>query len=327
MARIVYSRHYNIGFFGLEKLHPFDSRKYGRAWHCLRRHFGASLRDIWVRPSRPISREELLKVHELDYLNRLRQPKYVASALGIPRLRHAPAWLIDWCVLRPMRWATMGTVVAARESLKHGFVVNLGGGYHHAKPGGGEGFSIYSDIALAIHALRDEALLAADDRVACVDLDAHQGNGVCHAFMQDNRVFIFDMYNSTIYPSYDVEARERIDCAVGLSGDCHELDYLRELKSRLPGFLDSIMQQRRVALAIYNAGTDVFQDDPLGGLRLSADAILQRDLFVVQELRKRGLPTLMLLSGGYTPVGYKLVADSVIRLLEEEPAKFPGHLS
>jgi histone deacetylase 11 len=318
MPRVVYSRHYNIGFFGLERLHPFDSRKYGRAWKCLRRRFGAVLRQIWVRPPRPVRREELLTVHQQDYLNRLRQPKYAASALEVPQLRYAPSWLIDWCVLRPMRWATMGTVVAARECLRHGFVVNLGGGYHHAKPGGGEGFCIYSDIALAIHFLRHEGLLAADDRVAYVDLDAHQGNGVCHAFMRDNRVFIFDMYNAAIYPAYDAAARERIDCDVGFAGRCHETDYLRKLQDRLPGFLDSIMQQRRVALAIYNAGTDVVRGDPLGGLKLSADAILQRDMFVAQELRKRGLPAMMLLSGGYTPVSYKLVADSVIRLLEEE---------
>ena len=38
--RIVYTRHYNIGFFGLERLHPFDSRKYGRAYRALRRRFG-----------------------------------------------------------------------------------------------------------------------------------------------------------------------------------------------------------------------------------------------------------------------------------------------
>jgi histone deacetylase 11 len=318
MPRIVYSRHYNIGFFGLERIHPFDSRKYGRAWRCLRHHFGDSLRRIWVRPLRPVTHEELLKVHELEYLNRLRQPKYVSSALEIPLLRYAPSWLIDWCVLRPMRWATMGSMVAAKESLRHGFAVNLGGGFHHAKPDGGEGFCIYSDIALAIHSLRQEGLLAADDRIAYVDLDAHQGNGVCHTFMHDKRVFIFDMYNSMIYPSYDVDARKRIDCDVRLRNKCHDVNYLRELTTRLPGFLDSIAQERRVALAIYNAGTDVFSDDPLGGMRLSADAILRRDLFVVQELRKRGFPTLMLLSGGYTRTSYKLIADSVIRLLESE---------
>ena len=212
----------------------------------------------------------------------------------------------------------MGTIIAARECLDHGLAVNLSGGYHHAKPTGGEGFCIYSDIALAVHALRADGLLAEHDRIAYVDLDAHQGNGVCHAFMDDRQVFIFDMYNATIYPSDDTEARDRVDCDVRLTSNCHETEYLRELTGRLPGFLDSVSRSQRIGLAIYNAGTDVLIDDPLGRLNVTADGILQRDLFVVQQLRQRSIPTVMLLSGGYTRDSYRLVADSVIRLIERE---------
>ena len=233
-------------------------------------------------------------------------------------MRLLPGRVIDWCVLRPMRWATMGTIMAARESFENGLAVNLAGGFHHAKPAGGEGFCIYSDIALAVHALRDEGLLAEEDRVAYVDLDAHQGNGVCHAFMDDSRIFIFDVYNGTIYPSYDTVARGRIDCDVRLDGSCDENGYLHELKARLPGFLDSIAHSGSVGLAIYNAGTDVFRGDPLGGLDLSSEGVHERDLFVVEELRSRGIPTLMLPSGGYTRASYRLLADSVIRLVERE---------
>lgn len=136
--------------------------------------------------------------------------------------------------------------------------------------------------------------------------------------MRDARVFIFDMYNGTIYPWYDTPARPRIDCDVRLDGSCDEKGYLGELNDRLPGFLDSVGQAQPVGLAIYNAGTDVFRDDPLGGLDLSADGVLQRDLFVVGELQRRGIPTLMLPSGGYTPVSYRLLADSVIQILEGE---------
>jgi len=39
--RVIYSSHYNIGVFGLERLHPFDSRKFGRAWNLLRSRFEA----------------------------------------------------------------------------------------------------------------------------------------------------------------------------------------------------------------------------------------------------------------------------------------------
>lgn len=38
--RVVYTSHYNIGSYGLARLHSFDSRKYGRDWKLLRRYFG-----------------------------------------------------------------------------------------------------------------------------------------------------------------------------------------------------------------------------------------------------------------------------------------------
>ena len=47
--RIVFSPQYDITLFGLERLHPFDSRKYGRAWAALREEFGASFRSITSR--------------------------------------------------------------------------------------------------------------------------------------------------------------------------------------------------------------------------------------------------------------------------------------
>ena len=63
MPRIVYSRNYNIGFYGLERLHPFDSRKYGRAWKLLRKHFGSSLKQWHLSPNRPANRDELSLIH------------------------------------------------------------------------------------------------------------------------------------------------------------------------------------------------------------------------------------------------------------------------
>ncbi len=320
IPRVVYAPQYNIGFFGLERLHPFDSRKYGRAWRCLRRHFGSRLRRMSIRPPGPITRTELLRVHEPEYLDRLRRSDCVAAALELPPVKQLPSWLVDRCVLRPMRWATAGTVLASHASIRHGFSVNLGGGFHHAKPDSGEGFCIYSDIALAIDSVRREGLISAAARIAYIDLDAHQGNGICHAFMHDNSVFIFDMYNSMIYPSYDVEAQQRVDCNIRLTDSCSDTEYQTTLEEQLPGFLDSISRSRGVEFAIYNAGTDVFQDDPLGGLNLSAEGVLRRDLYAVGQLRQRGIPTLMLLSGGYTRVSYRLVAESVIHLVESELA-------
>ncbi|MFO0915597.1 MAG: histone deacetylase [Pirellulales bacterium] len=317
MAKVVYSPHYNIGFYGLERLHPFDLRKSGRAWALIRRHFGTRLRRMRVRPDRPVNHDELLLVHAPAYLAKLRDSKYVSGALEVPQVRDVPIWAVDWLVLGPMRWATRGTLLAARAALEHGFAVNLGGGYHHAKPDRGEGFSIYADIAISVASIRADGLIADSDRIVYVDADAHQGNGVCHTWMDDNRVFIFDIYNSQIYPKHDVEARKRVDCDVGITQACTDADYMTALRNRLPGFLDSVTHSR-VGLAIYNAGSDVIAGDPVGRLNISASTVRERDLFVVAELRRRGIPAVMVLGGGYTKQSYRLVADSVIELLETE---------
>jgi hypothetical protein len=61
--RIVYSRHYNIRLFGLERLHPFDSRKHGSAFKVLRRQFGRTLRRATLSPIRPVSPARCFQRH------------------------------------------------------------------------------------------------------------------------------------------------------------------------------------------------------------------------------------------------------------------------
>jgi histone deacetylase 11 len=158
--RIVYSSKYDLPahYFG-RGLHPFDLRKYSRAYKLLRTKFGRKLDAMTVAPPRQISLDELLLVHTAEYLGKLRTPAYLATAVEVPLIAKVPAWLTDRLVLKSMRWATMGTVVAAREAIKCGLAVNLSGGYHHAKPDGAEGFCFYADIALAVTMLRREGLL------------------------------------------------------------------------------------------------------------------------------------------------------------------------
>lgn len=312
---VVYSSHYDISFFGLERMHPFDSRKYGRAWRELQRTCGKELRAAHIRVDRAANNAELRLAHCADYLAKIRNAQTLAAALEVPILRRAPVWLTWWRVVKPMLWAVRGTILAAEAALLDGWAVNLSGGYHHAKPDRGEGFSLFNDIAIAIRHLRASGKIGERGRVAYVDLDAHQGNGVSHQFLDDREVFLFDMFNREIYPAYDTVARRRIDCPVPLAFDCGGEEYLDQLRKKLPGFLDNISQSQPVALGIYNAGTDVLAGDPLGGLALSAEDILQRDLFVMNEFRQRQIPAVMLPSGGYTAESYRLIAATVRELL------------
>src|SRR5262249_56235788 len=76
--------------------------------------------------------------------------------------------------------------------------------------------------------------------------------------------------------------------------------YLETLHEFLPSTLD----RYRPDLVVYNAGSDVLATDPLARLTLTAPELAERDLYVVTEVRERGLPLAMVLSGGYGPFSW-----------------------
>ncbi len=305
--KLVYSPGYDIQWLGLEKLHPFDSCKYSRTFRVLCDRYGDRLRSATIDPQTPATVAMLQTIHTPAYLQKLTRSQHVAEALELPPLALVPNSILDRHVLTPMRLATMGTVIAAQTALQSGIAINLSGGYHHASRDRGSGFCVYGDVAIAIAMLRQSQQITVDDTIAIIDLDAHQGNGVARIFESDLAIEILDLYNQDIYPQ-DWQAIARIDCNLpipSLTGDAEYLDLLRQ---SLPAFLQQI---DRPKIAFYNAGTDIYEGDPLGQLNISAQGILERDRLVFQTLVAAGIPIVMVLSGGYTAESYQLVASSV----------------
>ncbi|OCQ96616.1 deacylase [Limnothrix sp. PR1529] len=317
--KLIYSPEYNINFFGVEKLHPFDSCKYGRSWNKLFAIYGKQLQSLHILPSRSISHHELSTVHTKSYLELLSSSRYLAQALEMPPLALCPSRLIDKHILNPMRLATMGTLIAAKSAIKNGIGINLSGGYHHASEANGEGFCIYSDIGIAIASLRMEGTIQETDKVVIIDLDAHQGNGLERIFLNDQNVKIFDVYNAEIYPN-DGWAKRGIDLDIPLKSGTSDRKYIELLQEYLPSYLDSITPIR---LAFYNAGTDIYCKDPLGKLDISAQGVLSRDILVFKTLLELKIPFVMVLSGGYTKDSYLLIANS-IRYLIDNTAGIPA---
>ena len=59
---------------------------------------------------RAVTDEELLQVHSAEYLAQIKRSGVLAAALEIPLVKHVPASLLHWRVVRPMRWAVRGSV-------------------------------------------------------------------------------------------------------------------------------------------------------------------------------------------------------------------------
>ena len=88
-------------------------------------------------------------------------------------------------------------------------------------------------------------------------------------------------------------------------------EYLEALREHLPAALDRCHPD----LVVYNAGSDILWSDPLSRLFLTAEEMAERDLYVVTEVRERGVPLAMVLSGGYGPASWEAHARSIEGIL------------
>ncbi|KAL4649344.1 hypothetical protein ACB092_01G007800 [Castanea dentata] len=301
---VIYAASYDIAFLGIEKLHPFDSTKWGRICRFLVSD-GALHRSCIVEPLEA-SKDDLLVVHSESYLNSLKSSANVAMIIEVPPVALFPNCLVQQKVLHPFRNQVGGTILAAKLAKERGWAINVGGGFHHCCGEKGGGFCAYADISLCIHYAFVQLNIS---RVMIIDLDAHQGNGHELDFANDRRVYILDMYNPGIYP-FDYEARRYIDQKVEVASGTTTNEYLKKLDEALEVAGHTFDPE----LVVYNAGTDILDGDPLGRLKISPDGIANRDEKVFRFARERNIPIVMLTSGGYMKSSARVIADSMINL-------------
>ena len=165
-------------------------------------------------------------------------------------------------------------------------VCHIGGGLHHAFPSHGEGFCPFNDVAVAARVLQSRGI----ERIAIVDLDVHHGNGTAFIFESDPRVFTFSMHQQHNYPMW--KPRGSLD--IGLADGTHDATFLRELARGLAAVTAHAPQ-----CVFYLAGADPYEDDQLGGLRLTKEGLRCRDRMVIEAVRAAGIPLVVTIAGGY----------------------------
>lgn len=274
--KLVYHKGYDLNLGE----HVFPSQKFHLIAETLLRE-GIAAREDFLAPESAAD-EDILRVHTAEWVHKLKTGTLTASEimkLEIPYSREA----VEACWL-----AAAGSILAAQLALRDGFGCNLGGGFHHAFPGHGEGFCAIHDVAVAIRRLQHDGAIRT---AIVVDTDVHQGNGTAAIFADDASVFTLSIHQENNYPAYkppsdvDLEMADRVD----------DDEYLEALIPAVQSALDEFQPE----LLFYIGGADPFCEDQLGGLMLTKKGLKERDRRVFEEARRRGIPVATALAGGY----------------------------
>lgn len=273
---LVYHDGYDLNF----GRHVFPTQKYRLIRRRLLETYTAGPEDF-LTPA-PATSEQLRLVHTEEWVRKLETGTlsyHDLVKLEIPYSRK---------MVEAFYLAAGGTLLAARLALEAGVGFNIGGGFHHAFPGHGEGFCAVHDVAVAVRVLQREGAIG---KALIVDTDVHQGNGTAAVFAGDATVFTLSLHQQNNYPAEKPPSTLDVHLPDGIS-DREYLDLLRgALEPAIAGYMPDMV--------FYVAGADPYFDDQLGGLGLTKEGMMQRDRIVFAAALRHRVPVCVTLAGGY----------------------------
>jgi len=298
--------------------HVFPSEKY-RCIHDRLLATRVAEPSDFVAP-RPATDEDVLLVHTPRYIEKLKTGTLSAMEELELEVPYSPE------LVRAFWLAAGGSVLAAYHALDDGVGISIGGGFHHAFPDHGEGFCMINDVAVAIRRMQRDGRIRT---AMTVDCDVHQGNGTAVIFsgprvpsdlptstlasvldrahhtarpappaMRPRRVHAEDVFTISLhqqnnYPAFKPPSSLDLNLPDGLA----DAEYLACLGDALSLGLGKF----RPELICYLAGADPYCEDQLGGLSLTIEGLMQRDVLVYQIAKAEGIPVMVTLAGDYAP--------------------------
>jgi acetoin utilization deacetylase AcuC-like enzyme len=250
----------------------------------------APIAGVELVAPQPVTREQLLEVHDAAYVEAVRTgaPPGLASAQGF-------SW--DPGLWRAVCASNGGAVAAALAALEDGVAGSLSSGLHHARRGRGAGFCTFNGLVLAAEA----AIKAGAGRVLVLDLDAHCGGGTSDLLQGRERV----VHRDVAVSSFDDYIAGGAQQQLTVVDRAHH--YLKAVDATLVTIPDGI------DLVIYNAGMDPFEGCNIGGLAgITREILAERERMVFEWARAAGVPVAFVLAGGYT--GRRLSQPTLVDL-------------
>jgi acetoin utilization deacetylase AcuC-like enzyme len=216
-----------------------------------------------VRDPRPATRDELARVHDGSYLDRIEQTAGRPSMLD-PDTFTSPE---SYEVALLAAGATIDAADHARRTAEITFALVRPPG-HHAERGRAMGFCLYNNAAVAAAV----ALAAGAERVAIVDIDVHHGNGTQWTFYDEPRVLYISSHQFPFYPgtgaAKEIGRGDGVGRTVNIPLEAGATDADYDLVYRT--IAGPIIEAFAPALTIVSAGYDAHEADPLAAMRMTS---------------------------------------------------------
>ena len=209
--------------------------------------------------------EEIEMVHSSSYLNVIRETSGKDRVILDPDTVTSPRSYEIALLAAGGLLKAIDTIMEGK--IQNGFALVRPPG-HHAETSRAMGFCFFNNVAIGAEYLLKKYGL---HHILIVDWDLHHGNGTQHSFYDRNDILYFSTHQFPHYPGtgyWDETGKEKgegFTTNVPLSSGKADEDYLYIFKK----ILAPIAAIYKPEFILVSAGFDIYQDDPLGGMRVS----------------------------------------------------------
>jgi acetoin utilization protein AcuC len=247
-----------------------------------------------LRPGRVATIAELGSFHDPEYVAALRASDVAGRVEPSIRERHGFGNFENPLfpgVFERAATAVGGSILAADLALEGRAVFHPAGGTHHGRRDRASGFCYFNDPVFAIRRLLEGGAA----RVLYADLDAHHGDGVQDAFLDDPRVHVVSVHEDGRWPHSGAASDRGHGQATNLPvpEGCND--------SEFAFLIDEVVVPLAARCApeavVITCGTDALAGDPLSRMALSNGALWN----AVERLIGFSDPAVVLGGGGYNP--------------------------
>jgi len=296
--KIVMTFHETFRQYDLGEEHPFRGDRFVNVMKFFENQGLLGLSEVVLVEPQPASREDLLMVHEEDYVN-----------LIFRLAEENKPYDIETPVSREILEAALlivGGATKCGESVYEGKTkraISLGGGYHHAGRSYGGGFCLFNDVAVLVEYLRAKYDVK---RLLVLDYDVHFGNGTSDIYYKDPAVLYISLHQDphTIYPGTGFTWQigegkgEGYNVNVPLPPGTSDSTYLYAVNE----VFVPLAEEFKPEIIIANGGSDPHFADMLGNLRMTVKGFFDLSRVIRKTTDEVCDGKLVLMPGsGYNP--------------------------